>query len=417
MIITIPPIPPIPTGQSGWRKTITALGRGQSGCAIEGAWLQAGDAVDLPGGTLVIAVDNATVGWENHYRTGERYPVQDATVAAHIVTADGLTQLWVRHYKTARSAVGATTAKKLAALLKEHPAPTGDVTVTVIQEAQRPNYRPGPCRWCGTEVPKGYGHLVGHGAAAVVEHWETCPASFRQALNGTPCALCAVTVGAPDAQAAMVMVREGAGRWETRHTDSVRCTETRPESWEEYQARMAQYRADVDAAERQRVAVAKQKAGAAAKRKATREAKAKATHEAEQARVAALAVVTTAEKQLFDKSLGGSRVELVEVTCHLSDGTTTLRWVVRTYTAETGWNGEDYDPDLGQSTEYTRLADARAAYQTYKFTRAATSQSTGRACDECRQGGGRHLRRDSNGVAGVVCGQCNREPDYGLSFA
>jgi hypothetical protein len=41
----------------------------------------------------------------------------------------------------------------------------------------------------------------------------------------------------------------------------------------------------------------------------------------------------------------------------------------------------------------------------------------GRECDQCGRSGARYRRFDSSGIAGVVCGKCNREPDYCLSFA
>lgn len=228
--ITVPPADP---ETSAWRKVITALTSAKGGAAIEGAWLQAGDVVSVPVGTLIVAVDKATIGYEYAYHGGERIPVQDATIAVHLATPDGLHPLWSRHYKSARSAFGPTTMKKLAGLLDQHPVSVGEISV--LTEAQRPNRRAGQCRWCQATVYAGLGHLVGHGEHIEIEHFQQCPT--RLVTRGTPCALCGVTVGA-GASAAEVMVREGTGRWETRHAERVGCTVTPPESYEDYTVRI-----------------------------------------------------------------------------------------------------------------------------------------------------------------------------------
>lgn len=38
-------------------------------------------------------------------------------------------------------------------------------------------------------------------------------------------------------------------------------------------------------------------------------------------------------------------------------------------------------------------------------------------CAECGERAGRHERRDSSGIPGLVCDRCDREPSHALSFA
>lgn len=417
MQITVPPADP---STSSWRKTITALTSDRGGAAVQGTWLQAGDVIDAPAGTLVVAVDKTTTGFTDAYRSGDRVPVQDATVAVHLITDGGLTPVWSRHYKTAASAFGATTIKKLTALLAEHPAPAGEIRV--VEEAQRPNRRAGSCRWCQLPVNALAGHLVGHGEHVEIEHYRQCPTRYVTA--GTPCALCGVTVsvGRSDVPAAVVMVREGVGRWETRHGERVQCTTTAPESDEEYSARIAAQQAA--AAERRAEELRRrQEADARRVRKAAeRDAAAAAAEAAETARVAALTEVSRSSVNLNDKSLGGTRrAALDEITISLSDGTSTTRWVVRTYRTASGWTGEDGDPDESDADEYTSKKSAQFAYRRMRFEPTTPARGaavvTGRACDECGRGGARFPRRDSSGIQGVVCAACNRCDDLELSFA
>ncbi|MDP9792613.1 hypothetical protein J2S43_001125 [Catenuloplanes nepalensis] len=339
--------------------------------------------------------------------------------ARSLVTDAGLRPLWSRHYKSAKSAFGPTTTKKLASLLELHPAPGGEIRV--LTEARRLNHREGVCRWCQARISPGLGHLVGHGDAITVERFGQCPT--RAAQNGARCVLCGITVTAsrPGAPASEVLVREGTGRWVTRHLASVRCTSTPPESHEDYLARRAAARAAEDAA---RAAGRRKQAEAderRARRAAQRRVDAHAAQAAEAARVAGLHETGRTTVNLHDKGLGGSlRAAMDEITVALSDGTTTTRWSVRTYhRTATGWTGEDYDPDEGHDAEYTTKADAQYAYRALKFQpdRPARVTSGGRAGDQCGRGGARIARNDSSGIAGIVCAGCDRCADVELSFA
>ncbi|MBE9500756.1 hypothetical protein IHE61_31125 [Streptomyces sp. GKU 257-1] len=101
----------------------------------------------------------------------------------------------------------------------------------------------------------------------------------------------------------------------------------------------------------------------------------------------------------------------------MEDGTTATRWTVETYSEGRGWTGEDYDPDLGQSKPYTRLREARTAYQALKFEPAPrTPRAGGPPCDNCGELGARHTRFDSSGIRGTVCRECDRDEDVMLSF-
>ncbi|MEU2086746.1 hypothetical protein ABZ569_33355 [Streptomyces albus] len=408
--ITVPAVPAGHHPAACWRRTLTRLKSGESGGrAVCGEWLHAGDTVAVPAGTLVLAVDKTTTGWDTHYRTGERYPVKDATVTVYLAGPDGLTELWTRHFKHAKSAFGAGSLKKLARLLEQYPALGG--SVTVVEEVRRPNLKPGTCRWCGTVVPARCGHTVGHGEDAQVEDWRSCPP--RRAVSGTPCALCGVTVCADDAE--LVLVREGEGRWETRHRSVMRCTEYPPLSWEE----MQQQRQAEREAERKRQEKREKDRQRRQARKREKQAAERAAHDAEQERIKDLATVSRASRELYDKGLGsGRRARLLEHTDTLEDGTTTTRWSVETYVAGSGWNGEDYDPDPGQAEHYTRLPDARGAYQALKFEPAPLRRRAGGPpCDNCERSGARHTRYDSSGIKGTVCDHCNQDEDFMLSFA
>jgi hypothetical protein len=412
MRITVPAVPEGLKPAGCWRKTITGLDTTQNGGAqIAGEWLHAGDAVDLPAGTLILAVDKKTLRWDTHYRTGERYPVEEATITVHLTTGDGLAELWTRHYKQAKSAFGATTIKKITTLLTKHPTPRGEIAI--LDEAKRPSRKAGNCRWCGTHMSAGFGHQIGHGDTAQVEHYQSCPPG--RADNGATCTLCNRTIVAHPGQAVTVMVRENGGRWETRHTTAMECTRFPAESWEEYQERRAAEQAEAKKAEDRR-----QKAAAKrAEKKAANAAEERKAHDAEQARIAGLKRVSRTERELNDKGIGdGVRAQLVEYTDTLEDGTTTTRWAVITRAAGSGWTGEDYDPDPGQATEYTRLEDARYAYRQLKWTPTPRPEYTGAGtCANCNQRGARHERRDSSGIPGLVCNRCDRAPDYLLSFA
>jgi hypothetical protein len=418
---TVPPVTADQAKAGSWRKTITGLTDDKGGQAIQGAWLAAGDTVALDLNTVVIAVDKTFVRFEAGYRTGDNYPVYSADVTLYVATDDGLEQRWARAFKNYSSAIGATTRKQIAALLDKH-APTG-AQPAVVAEAQRRNTRTAPCRWCRADVPSGLGHLVGHGDGTVVEHWQQCPA--RHVDAGTPCVLCGVTViaGGLPAEAERVLRRDGSGVWETRHVASLDCTTNRVESYEEYQDRH-RVRLAAEAAERDAARAKKEKAeAAAAARKAKKLADAKSAHDAEQARIAGLTETGRSEKSLFDKALSthGRRVRLSEINVQLSDGTSTLRWSVSTYSGGSGWTGEDGDPEPDDSTEYTQVDMARKAYQGYQYVKDTPTRGTtvvpSETCDECGYSEARHPRFDSSGIPGKVCNRCNVHEDFMLSFA
>ncbi|MFD9947664.1 hypothetical protein ACFWYW_46640 [Nonomuraea sp. NPDC059023] len=377
MNITVPPLPEGLKSAACWRKTIAALNDGERGGAqIIGAWLHAGDIVDATPGTLIVAVDKKTLGWANHHRTGQRYAVEDAKVAVHLVTGDGLTELWSRHYKAATSAFGATTMKKITALLDAHPAPGGEVTV--IDEAKRPNHKPGECRWCHTRVPQGVGHVVGHGEDAEVEHYRRCP--IRSARDGDVCSLCGRTMVARLSETEVVMVREGDGRWEPRHFERLNCTITPLDTWEELQERLTAEKTEQQRAQAKRAKAAERRAAKAAEKKAAEQA----AHQAEQDRVAGLKTTSRAAQELFAKNIApGLRAHLLEYTDTLEDGTTTTRWGVTVQAAGQGWAGVDNDPDMGQATSFTRLQDAQGFYRGMQWSDERPHQPRGRRDRGC----------------------------------
>ncbi len=170
-------VPLVPDGMrhTSWRRTLDAAHSGQTGVdALPGHWLNPGDDIALPAGTLLLTADKTATGTAVNTRTHRRYTTEDAHLTIALLTPDGtLTPLWNRHYTHATSALGRQVTTKAAALLTTHPAP-GEQPVT-LAEAQRPNRRAAACRHaCGADIAPGDGHLIGSGRDTEVEHWPDC---------------------------------------------------------------------------------------------------------------------------------------------------------------------------------------------------------------------------------------------------
>ncbi|MDX3026183.1 hypothetical protein PV666_51270, partial [Streptomyces acidiscabies] len=109
-------------------------------------------------GTVLLVVDQRIVRWERAYTTYDTYPVLDADVALLLVLPDAtLKPLWTRHFKTARGAFGPTGLGQVRKHSAAHPVPgDGGADKLVVRETApgpgRPNYKSGPCRWCGETV-------------------------------------------------------------------------------------------------------------------------------------------------------------------------------------------------------------------------------------------------------------------------
>lgn len=430
--ITVPGVPEGLHPADCWRRTVSGVDAdADGGYAVTGSWLHADDVVAVAAGTVIIVVDKVTLRWEYAYRSSHRYRRQDATVSVHLATVEGLTELWRRHYKHSKNAVGSTTRTKLAALLTKYPVPDDD-TVQLVHEAQRPNARAQTCRWCGHMVSKGCGHVVGHGPDAEVEHDQDCLPRYITGDEEGPCARCGKTVLRTQAQA--WLIRDGSGRWELRHRpqDGQDCL-TVPIPTRESQLAYQQWRRE------QQEAAAAATSAAEDRRRQQREVRA-AKREQQRAADAAAAqglieahgiTATLASSIEFDKNLGcGRRAELTEQQVRLGDGTTLTRWTVSVYVggaAAAGWNGEDYDPPTPDTEIFYRKDSARAAYQRLRYQDSPQQPRTrgGRQCDECGGGGAYHHRRDSSGIPGIVCDRCDRSSchddggpaDYLLSFA
>ncbi|MFF9786374.1 hypothetical protein [Streptomyces nigrescens] len=410
MKITIPAIPAGLHPAGCWRRTLAGLDTEERGGRVaRGHFLGPEDVVDVPSGTLIVAVDKSTVGWANHYRTGEEYPMKDAVVTVYVARGEGLAPLWSRHYRQAKSAFGAATLKKIARLLDEHPPPAGPIAM--LREARRPNAKAGTCRWCDGFVSVQLGHVTGHGDDVQVEHYEQCPP--RIARDGQPCALCGVTVASR--QAKSYLRRDGSGEWEARHDRLLHCESSRLPSFEELQAAAQKRRAEEAKAQQRRE---QDRARRQAKKKA-KEAEQEAAHRAEQARIEGLATTSRVSRELYNKALSDHlRACLMEHTDTLEDGTTTMRWTVEEYHPGTGFNGEDYDPDPGTVRKHTRLADARRDYQSLMWEPTPPPRRpSGPRCDNCGAAGAHNERHDSSGIRGIVCNSCDRDEDVMLSFA
>ncbi|MFE1786670.1 hypothetical protein ACFW9F_29880, partial [Streptomyces sp. NPDC059506] len=190
-------IPAVPDGADvhrSWRQVLTGLDeRAEGGAAVLGPEVGHGAVIETAPGALVLVVDQHITGWAEPYYGGKRYPVLDAALTLHLVQEDGaLKALWSRRFKTAKGAFGAAGRGQLRKHLQARP-PAGDLQVRVVDPGPgRPNYRPGPCRWCGAQLSTGAGVLVGRGPDAEVEHRRECPS--RPVESGTCCALCGGSV-------------------------------------------------------------------------------------------------------------------------------------------------------------------------------------------------------------------------------
>lgn len=361
-------IPVVPDGadvHKSWRRVVEGLDEQADGArAVLGPEVGHGAVVETAPGALLLVLDQHITGWAEPYYGAKPYPLTDAALTLYLVQVDGtLKSLWFRHFKTFKGAFGAAGRGQIRKRLETFPPPAG-VEVRVIDPGPgRPNFNAGPCRWCTEHISEGAGVLNGRGPDATVEHRTACPA--RPAAPGSHCELCGGSVALGTAQ--LVVVREGEGRREVRHTGSC-AAHPSYEEYEEQQARWRatedQWRADEAAADKKR---AVKREAAAEKRRVAREAKEAAEREAAaamQARVESLKVVeVTGRQKLFDKGLNpyGERMRLVEVSAVLEDGEPACWWEV---TAYGGRMEGDVDDRGGR---FFRLPDARAEYQWHKY--------------------------------------------------
>lgn len=361
--ITIPPVPNgiHPTGAT--RKLVTGIDRTkQGGYAVLGEFAAAGDTVELATGALLLAVDKATSGWDQRYDrhrpwSGERYAVRVPTLTAYLAdpdASDGLRQLWTATYKTEKSTYGAATLNALARLLAAHPAPD-DITVRVLVEARRPNAKPGSCRHCERPIGAGNGHLVGHGEAVMVEHYEQCPA--RTANSGAECARCGREVVGHHAH--QEYFRDGGLGWVTLHRDSdchllvpplptpaEHAAQLAAENARQQESRKAEaeVRAKADARKRERAA-----------KRAIAKAAARERAEADAARVHAdgIEVVSRVETEISSKGVNRTaRARLLKTVTTYADKTVVTQWTA-----------------VGAEEEHTSLheEEARNHYRSWKW--------------------------------------------------
>ncbi|MET8717433.1 hypothetical protein ABZV52_30155 [Streptomyces sp. NPDC004735] len=362
--VAVPAVPQDADVQRSWRQILTGLDDQAEGAAVAlGQEVGHGGVIETAPGALLLVVDEHLTGWGEAFRTGKPYPVMDAAVSLHLVQVDGaLKPLWSRRFAKARSAFGTAALGQLRKHLTAWP-PASDLQVDVVDPGPgRPNYKPGPCRWCERVLQKDCGVRVGRGEDAQVEHRGECPSEL--AMPGTYCARCGGSVAPGTAW--VVVVREGAGRRETQHSGT--CSDHL--SFEEYEERQVQQRAAQEEARAAEKAAEAKKAAkrvaAAEKRRAAREAKEQAAQEAAEAmraRVEALAVVEESGRQeLYDKGLNpyGERMRLVEVTAVLEDGEPAVWWEVAAY-------GGHLDKEDDRGGRFFLLGDARAEYQSYTY--------------------------------------------------
>ncbi|MFJ4988696.1 hypothetical protein ACIP9H_33465 [Streptomyces sp. NPDC088732] len=357
--VTVPTVPDTADVYRSWRKVLTGLDETAEGMAtVVGPEVGHGATITTQAGALLLVVDHTVTGWADPYLGGKRYALLDAALTLSVVQEDGaLKALWSRVFKTSKSAMGAATRAQLRKHLAAHPPVDGQAVAEVDPGPGRPNLKPGPCRWCAAPLLKSGGVIVGRGEDVEIEHRRLCPT--RPADVGTPCGLCGVEV-APGT-AAVVMVREGDGRWETRHKGGCEGQMTLAE----HEAAEAARRAEADkarAAEKAKQQRAAARKATAAEKRRAKEAAEKAAAEEMQRRVESLTVVgTPVRRELYDKSLGGrERMRLEEVSAVLSDGRDATWWEVAAY------GGHVEDDDRGG--RFYVLGDARWEYQRYVWS-------------------------------------------------
>lgn len=205
-------------------------------------------------------------------------------------------------------------------------------SVSATSKTQRTALQASRCRWCEGYVGRGSGHRVTRLRDSPVEHWQECPT--RDARNGEACSICQRTV--VGYEASQHMVREGEGRWETRHPETWHCAVSARPTWEEHQAEQAEEARKAKRAE-------ERKAAAAEKRKAKKAEEARvlrAALVAEEARTADLRRRSVTTEELRSKNAGSRRAKLSELTITWSDGSVSVKWHVETKaTRSPGWGG------------------------------------------------------------------------------
>lgn len=75
------------------------------------------------------------------------------------------------------------------------------------------------------------------------------------------------------------------------------------------------------------------------------------------------------------------------------------------------------DEDIDE--EYWDKEAAIGAYRDMKppvYEPVRYEPISGRPCENCSRGGGRHSRTDSSGITGLVCDGCSRDSSVELSF-
>lgn len=261
------------------------------------------------------------------------------------------------------------------------------------------NGRAAECHWCAEQIAPHQGWLVGWHETARYEH-DRCP---ELKVTGTPeCALCGVDICLGEG----VMVphhQDGKGGRRPEHRADIMCALSPARSASAVKAQQEADRAEAQA----RYEAARAKAAAEEKRKKDRreaarrrkEEKAAAARAEDRRLCEGATEVSRESERLQAKKLGQERrAELWEHTLTLDNGHTTKRWNVEIVGTSAGWNGEDYDPDEGESLPETDVkADAQDQYRQWSPVRhrdrsgnwqsreplGARPCPQGRHCDHC----------------------------------
>lgn len=269
---------------------------------------------------------------------------------------------WVEHRHQTRSCEPVADLPVLRApAIRPHPSGAAEP----LQRRCR-NGVAAECHWCGQRVAVDQGWRVGWHEDAYIEH-DRCPGTGTG--KGEVCALCGVDIVL--GQGAYYPHRDnGRGGLRAEHLPEMLCTVVPAPSAAAQEAafaeRVAREREEAARQAELRRAEDERKERRRRKDRECRQAKAQAARAQDRRLSAQGTEVSRASECIMSKNIGhGRRAQLWEHTLTLDNGHVTRRWNVEVVGTDPGFNGEDYDPDPGETYEETDDKDAaRATYST-----------------------------------------------------
>ncbi|MGW1037565.1 hypothetical protein [Streptomyces antibioticus] len=345
--------------------------QGETRERLEGVEVGHGARIETPAGSVLLVLDKRPTGYKER-RFGAPYMAYDATLTLLLVEATGLRgkPLWTRRFASEKGAFGSAGAGQITKYLAAHP-PATDMHVREVEPGPgRPNWAPGPCRWCGDQVAKGAGRAVGHGKEAKVEHPTGLCRRPAQLVTGEDCALCGIACVQGAAEWVQVRDPETGQRWEARHRgDCARWPSPEEDAQRKEELRL-QREAEQEAARKREAKKQADREKRAAKRRVAEEEERRVAREVQE-RVERLGVKGSVDVATpFDKGIDpNTRMRLVERRLTLGDDSTATVFDVETY--GDGRSAGRYEDDDGYEDDrggrYYRLSDARDEYQRHKW--------------------------------------------------